>query len=210
MPSGCFSPPPGSVKSSPLLDILSQELERNFTTLKQKADPAPYYLGYTVVEQQVQVVTGTLGTIQTRNQASGRNLDVSIRVGTNKLDNYHIVGGERPRFTTATPISIEDNADSIKRRLWLETDRTFRGASQRLINLKTSTQVNVAAEDTSDDFSKEEPSVFVQPVKKLTGSPDDLDRPRSQVVRRILEIFRRALLQRHRPDPARNQIPGEH
>jgi predicted Zn-dependent protease len=170
---GLLLAPAGFAQSSPLLDILSQELERNFTTLKQKADPAPYYLGYTVVEQQVQVVTGTLGTIQTRNQASGRNLDVSIRVGTNKLDNYHIVGGEQPHFTTATPISIEDNPDSIKRRLWLETDRTFRGASQRLINLKTSTQVNVAAEDTSDDFSKEEPSVFVQPVKKLTGSPDD-------------------------------------
>src|SRR4051812_44144147 len=99
---GLLLAPAGFGQSSPLLDILTQELERNFTTLKQKADPAPYYLGYTVAEQQVQLITGTLGTIQTRNQASGRNLDVSIRVGTNKLDNYHMVGGERPRFTSAT------------------------------------------------------------------------------------------------------------
>src|SRR4051794_16886973 len=170
---GLMLAPAAFAQSSPLLDILSEELNRNFSTLKQKADPAPYYLAYTVVEQQVHIVSGSLGTLQSRNQGHARTLDVSIRLGSNKLDNYHMVGGERPQFTTATPITIEDNANSIKRRLWLETDRTFRGASQRLINLKTSTQVNVAAEDTSDDFSKEEPSVYVEPVKKLGGSPDD-------------------------------------
>ncbi len=170
---GLLLAPAGFAQSSPLLDILGQELDRNFTVLKQKADPAPYYLAYTVVEQQVQAISGSFGTLQASNQANARTLDISIRVGTNKLDNYHIVGGERPQFTSATPISIEDNPDAIKRRLWLETDRTFRGASQRLINLKTSTQVNVAAEDTSDDFSKETPSVYVEPVKKLTGSASD-------------------------------------
>ncbi|MEP6534410.1 MAG: metallopeptidase TldD-related protein [Bryobacteraceae bacterium] len=170
---GLLAAAPSFAQSSPLLDILSQELNRNFSVLKEKADPAPYYLGYSVVDQQVQVVSGSMGTLQTRNQGHSRTLDVSIRVGSHKLDNYHIVGGERPQFTSATPISIEDSPNSIKRRLWLETDRTFRGASQRLINLKTSTQVNVTAEDTSDDFSVEEPSVYVEPVKKLSGSADD-------------------------------------
>ena len=58
--------------------------------------------------------------------------------------------------------------DAIRRRVWVETDRATRAATQRLINLRTSTQINVAAEDTSDDFSKEEPSVSAEAPKKFT------------------------------------------
>ena len=32
----------------PLPKVLASELDRNFTALKQKADPAPYFLGYEV------------------------------------------------------------------------------------------------------------------------------------------------------------------
>jgi len=34
--------------SPSLLDILSDELQRNFTVLKQKGDPPPYYMAYSV------------------------------------------------------------------------------------------------------------------------------------------------------------------
>jgi predicted Zn-dependent protease len=106
-------------------------------------------------------------------------LDVSIRVGDRKLDNYHANRGERPRFTSGAPLPIEDKPDEIRRRLWLETDRTLRRASQRLINLKTSTQVNVAAEDDSDDFSVEEPSVSaVVPKRFAVNSEQWSDRVR--------------------------------
>ncbi len=47
---------------------------------------------------------------------------------------------------------IEDNANAIKRRLWLETDRAYRTAAERLIRIKTNTQVKVAEADDSDDF----------------------------------------------------------
>ena len=34
-----------------LLDILSDELQRNFTILKQNGDPPPYYMDYTVTDE---------------------------------------------------------------------------------------------------------------------------------------------------------------
>src|ERR1017187_7951657 len=40
-----------SAQSSVLLDTMSEELNRNFSTLKTKADPAPYFLSYEVTEE---------------------------------------------------------------------------------------------------------------------------------------------------------------
>jgi Predicted Zn-dependent proteases and their inactivated homologs len=84
-----------------------------------------------------------------------------------------VVKGERPQFTNVTLIPLEENPDAIKRRLWSETDRTFRLASQRLLGLKTSTQMNVANEDKSDDFSVEKPSTFVAPSRKIQYNSDE-------------------------------------
>src|SRR5271165_5186376 len=125
---------------------MSQELNRNFTVLKEKADPPPYFLSYEVTEVEYHSVSGSLGTIDASGGSKTRALDVSVRVGSPKLDNYHRVRNERIQFTAGSVLTFEDNVNSIKRRLWLETDRAYRLAAERLIRIKTNTQVKVAAE----------------------------------------------------------------
>jgi TldD protein len=150
---------------SVLLDAMSQELNRNFTVLKEKADPPAYFLSYEVTEVDHHSVSGTLGTLDSTSAGKNRTLDVSVRVGTPKLDNYHRVrgpGGGSGQFTSGAPLTFEDNATSIKRRLWLDTDRAYRVAAERLIRIRTNTQVKVASEDDSDDFSTEPVAVFQQ------------------------------------------------
>ncbi len=156
-----------SAQPSPLLDALSQELNRNYTILKQKAEPPAYFLSYEVTEQEYRSVTGTLGTVEGTSNGKNRVLDVSVRVGAPKLDNYHRVRGERVQFTSGALISYEDNVNAIKRRLWLDTDRAYRAAAERLIRIKTNTQVKVAEEDDSDDFSQEQPATFQQSPPRL-------------------------------------------
>lgn len=160
-------------QTPPLLDILAGELDRNFGILKTKADPPAYFLSYGAVEQQTEVVSATLGALQARNRSHSRILDVSLRVGSRQLDNYHTSRGERLQFSTPVLLPLEDKGDEIRRRVWFETDRTLRRASQRLINLKTSTQVNVDEEDQSDDFSSEEPSVFAAGIHKWQPSSEE-------------------------------------
>jgi TldD protein len=150
-----------------LLDAMSQELNRNITVLKEKADPKPYFLSYEITELEYKTLSGTLGTIDNTGAGKDRQLDVSIRVGSPKLDNYHSVNGDRGRFTSGQLTSFENSVDSIKRRIWLETDRAYRAASQRLIRINTNTQVKVAAADNSDDFSSEPASVAVEALPKL-------------------------------------------
>ena len=81
----------------PLLKILYEEMERNFRILKEKADPAPYFLSYSVTEEELYAISGTLGNLSSTSGGSSRTLDVSLRVGSPKLDNYHPVPGERER-----------------------------------------------------------------------------------------------------------------
>jgi predicted Zn-dependent protease len=147
-----------SFAQSSVLKILGEELERNFRILKEKADPPPYFISYEITEDQFHSVAATLGAISVNTGGKTRHLDVSLRTGSQKLDNYHRVRGERAQFTSGAQVSIDDNPAAIKEYVWLETDRAYRAAAERLIKIRSNEQVKVAAEDTSDDFSIEPPS----------------------------------------------------
>ena len=152
-------------QTSVLLDAMAGELDRNFQVLKQKADPPAYYLAYEVTEQDFTVVSASLGAITANSHGRNRALDVCVRVGSPKLDNYHRVRGDRPQFTSGAPVSIDDAPASIRRRIWLDTDRAYRSAAERLIKIRTNAQVKVAEEDASADFSQEEASVYDEPTR---------------------------------------------
>ena len=171
MPLLCLAASNAAAQPTVLLDAMSQELNRNFSALKQKADPPPYFLSYEITEGEYRSVSGTLGTLDAANAGKNRELDVSVRVGSPKLDNYHRVRGDRGAgVTSGVLISFEDDVNSIKRRLWLDTDRAYRAAAERLIRIKTNAQVKVAEADDSDDFSAEPAASFVQVPGKLKFS----------------------------------------
>ncbi|MGI8989370.1 MAG: TldD/PmbA family protein [Bryobacteraceae bacterium] len=150
-----------------MLNTLSEELHRNFEVLKAKSDPAPYFISYEVTEQNFHMLGATLGAVNASTRTRNRFLDVSVRVGSPKLDNYHRVRGERTQFTSGAQITIDDNPNAIKHRVWLETDRTYRAAAERLIKIATNQQVKVADRDASNDFSQEAPSRQIEPMKEV-------------------------------------------
>jgi len=159
-----------AAESSSLVDAMSQEMARNFQALKDKGDPPPYFLSYEITQEDTYTVSGTLGAIDTNSGGRSRRVDVSVRVGSPKLDNYHRVrgagGSATPQFTSGAQITYEDVPNSIKSRLWQETDRAYRAAAERLIRIQTNKQVKVAEEDASADFSNAPAQVsLAAPVK---------------------------------------------
>ena len=157
---------------------MADELSRNFNILKQKADPPPYFLSYEVTETDYATIDGTLGAIDSTNHAKSRTLDISVRVGSPQLDNYHRVnsggrGSGSGQVTSGAPLTFEDNPNAIRQRLWLDTDRAYRAASERFIRIKTNSQVQVANQDASADFSSEPPSVSVEQPHKLQFDRED-------------------------------------
>ncbi len=158
-----FALPLAAASAPSLLDILSDELQRNFSILKQKGDPAPYYMDYTVTDQETQSLSATFGTIDSRKKDHLRFLDVTLRVGAPQLDNYHSLNGKKGQFTRGEILPLDDVPDAIRRRLWLDTDRTYKLAAPRLIEIKSDQQVKVKDADGSADFSSEPPAVYQEP-----------------------------------------------
>ncbi len=88
-------------------------------------------------------------------------------MGSPKLDNYHRVRGDRTQFTSGVNVTVDNNPNALRQRLWLETDRVYRLAAERLIKIKTNQQVKVAERDSSDDFSQEPTSAHDGPVYEV-------------------------------------------
>ena len=169
----CFCLPLAAASSPSLLDILKDELQRNFSTLKQKADPPPYFMSYSVTEVESEISNAGFGALTTRSKGKARFLDVTIRVGSPKLDNYHLTNGQRARFTSGAALPLDNVPDAIRRKVWLETDRVYRLAARRLIEIKSNAQAKVAPEDESDDFSSEPPSVHEDALPKLRSADEE-------------------------------------
>jgi TldD protein len=145
---------PIAPKSS-LVDILRSELDREFSILKSKADPAPYYIAYEVTDEDVYSASASLGALINQNHSHVRGFDTTVRVGTPQLDNYHPFKGEPERFTSFTSISLNDDPNEIRRALWAETSRAYKLSANRLLQLKTGEQLVVADKDQPADFSQE-------------------------------------------------------
>ncbi|MGA2039600.1 MAG: metallopeptidase TldD-related protein [Bryobacteraceae bacterium] len=174
---------------STLVDAMSQELARNFQALKDKAEPPPYFLSYEITQEDAYNVSASLGAIDSTGGGKSRTLDVSVRVGSPKLDNYHRVrgaGGGAAQFTSGSQITYEDNVNSIKHRLWEETDRAYRAAAERLIRIETNTQVKVAEEDASADFSSAPREVSLAAPVKLKFDKEEW----TGRIRKLSERFR--------------------
>ncbi len=162
----------GQQASTALLDVMVSELDRNFRVLKEKADPAPYFLSYAITEDESAVVSATMGALARQSASRSRTLDVSVRVGSRQLDNYRSARGERVHFTQGSVFPLDDHPVALRHRMWQDTDRVYRLAAERLIKIKTSTQVKVAAEDGSGDFSEEEAARHVEPARRLMFPAD--------------------------------------
>jgi TldD protein len=164
---------PLAAASAPsLLDILNDELQRNFSVLKEKGDPPPYYMDYTVTDEESQSLAASLGAIDSRDKEHLRFLDITVRVGTPQVDNYHLINGQKGRFTHGEVIPLDDVPDAIRRRVWLETDHTYKLAARHLIEIKSNQEVKVKDADSSADFSSEPPSVYQEPPPPISVIDD--------------------------------------
>ncbi len=143
-----------------LIDIVNGELNREFTALKAKGDPAPYYMAYEVTEEQNDSASASLGALVDNVHSHERGVDTTIRVGSPNFDNYHPYKGSRIRFTSFTPLSLDNDPDQIRRALWSETDRVYRSAARRLLQLKTDEQLLAEQTDHDADFSSEPSQSF--------------------------------------------------
>src|SRR6266478_5567027 len=169
----------------PILKVMEAELSRATTSLS-KADPAPYFVSYTVNDQDIVVLVGAYGSLLTDAALQRRQADVVMRVGSPALDNTH--GQSRASGMTSGTLPLGDDPDAISRVLWELTDREYKRAAPAYLNVKTNTALRAEEEDKSPDFSNEAP-------QKHTGEalkPQAFDRAAWEgEIRRLSGAFRK-------------------
>jgi TldD protein len=152
------TPPAESSSTDPVLNAMQGELARATTDLG-KTDQPPYFLSYTVYDQDFVVLVGAYGSLLTNAAVQRRSADVTMRVGTPELDNTH--GRSRPSGVTSGSLPLGNDHGALARVLWELTDREYKRAVPSLLNVKTDTAVRAEEEDKSPDFSKEKPQTHL-------------------------------------------------
>ncbi len=173
---------PGSADPQ-LLKTMQQELDRAMSSLS-KADPAPYFISYSVNEEFGTVIMASSGALVANMNRHDRTADISVRVGNRELDNTH--GENRFNAITSASLPLDDKPDAIARVLWLNTDRMYKKAAQGYLEVKTNTKVRAEEEDPSPDFSVEKPQSF---TAKETPAPKFDQHEWENRIRRYSAIF---------------------
>jgi hypothetical protein len=135
---------------------MSTEVDRSMQKLKTQPAP-PYFLSYEIVDTHSYSVIRAFGQLTATNEGRNRQLGIDLRVGDHSMDNTReIRGGLRidpaGNFSFAS-IPIDDDPDAIRAVLWNRTDERYKRAVEQLTTVETNVQVEVAAEDKSDDFA---------------------------------------------------------
>jgi predicted Zn-dependent protease len=145
---------------SPVSQALEQEMKRAFDLLKQNGNPAPYFISYSVRENESVDIEASLGALTNSQKDRSRLLDVDVRVGNYDLDNTHEIRGQRgsntgPAFSYPVLMPIDNDVDALRSVIWLETDRKYKAAVERFIQVRANRTIKVDEEDTSADMSRQ-------------------------------------------------------
>jgi TldD protein len=171
--------------ADPLMGVMETELQRAKSDLA-KSDPAPYYIAYTVYDQNLVVLAGAYGSLLSDTVVHRRQAEVTMRVGSPALDNTH--GQSRMSGMTTGSLPLGDDKDAIARVLWELTDREYKKAAPAFLNVKTNTAVRAEEEDKSPDFSQEPPVTHADKPVQLPA----FDRISWEgEIRRLSAVFRK-------------------
>ena len=145
--------------ASPLLDAMTTELHRAFTTLgkdggaeKEKQQP-PYFLSYSVSDASQVGIQAQYGAVTSSGANHVRIADIQVRVGSPKLDNTH--GDHRASAVNNVQLPLSDDREALARSLWLGTNAGYGTALDNYLRVQTESQVRAKEEDNSPDFSAE-------------------------------------------------------
>ncbi len=178
-----------------LLSTMQRELRRATADLGH-LDPAPYFVSYSVYDQEGTVVVGGLGSLLNSTEFRRRTGEVTMRVGSAALDNTH----QENRYSGMNSglIPLQDDPAAAARVLWQLTHEEYRQAAQSYMNVKTAAAVRTKEEDTSPDFADEKPQThldYAMPTFHLDRKDwEDRVRRYSGYFRKYPEIYSSAVM----------------
>ncbi len=156
-------PPVGPAAAAPSSDLVLASMDKELQRAKVelgKLTPSPYFISYTVYDEQQGFAYGMNGTLASSTTSRKRTADVVMRVGSAALDNAH--GGNRPSAIISETLPLDEDPQAIEHSLWRLTFNEYRRASAAFLNVQTKSVVKAKEDDQSADFSTEKPQVHAE------------------------------------------------
>jgi predicted Zn-dependent protease len=190
----------GAQQAAPiLLDAMTTELHRAFTSLGKQGDGKqmpPYFLSYSVSDASSVSIHAQFGALVDSSSNHVRVADVQVRLGEPRLDNTH--GAHRSSAETSTVMPLGEDREALARTLWLATNTGYGNALESYLQVKTEAEVQAKEEDSSPDFSKESPQVYLgkpaPPVKIDRAAWEQRVRALSQVFREYPDVYQNVVM----------------
>jgi len=167
-----------AAEESPVLQAMTEEMERSMSMLHMEDYDPAYFIHYRVVDAQTFRVSASYGAVENVGDDRYRSLLVDVRVGDYKRDNtpdddgfYFDPRNSEGYLYSRMNVPIEDDLDALRQKLWLSTDYNYKRALDEYLGKKGRQVHRIEEPDRPDDFSREEPLVFIEQTAGL-----DLDR----------------------------------
>lgn len=171
-----------NAQKDPMLELLSQELMRNFKTLKKQKPPV-YYLSYQLKIIKELNLIAVAGDLSQNTKGSFGWLDVDARVGSAQTDNTHELKGFWNKYRLEGGVVPTDPTAqrALRHLLWSSTQEAVEKAQDDYNNVVSNKQVSSASLDPSDDFVPPQKQLFCQTHPEVTYD-------RQEIASRLKEV----------------------
>src|SRR5688572_9580670 len=151
---------------------MSDELERSISGLQLSDMDKPYFIQYTVVDEDEYTAEATFGALTVSRLTRQRVVQAQIRIGGYEFDNSEFVTGQGPaQMGGVTRTVIDNDYDALRHALWLATDASYK-QSVEVFARKRAFVENRMEEEQLPEFSREVPTNAIAPRQTL-----EFDRP---------------------------------
>ncbi|HEY9714742.1 MAG TPA: metallopeptidase TldD-related protein, partial [Chroococcales cyanobacterium] len=175
-----------------MFKAMTSELERSIKRLRINGHEAPYYLSYTVHDTNSVRLAAAFGAVTENTTTKHRDLNVDLRIGDYKLDSSSTLASNQSPFGRLSrmfghsgSLPYDDDYDSLRHKLWLATDASYKQAVESLESNKRYLKDN-NVEERPDAMSREQPVVLIKPAAHL-----ELDNKKwAESLRKLSGMFR--------------------
>jgi TldD protein len=155
--------------TDPLLDIASAELNREWEEYRKLSQP-PYFISYRIHDLHSASLMSSFGSLVESNDDTRRILVPDVKVGDYSFDSSHPVeSGDEMDFSRGlfrnqfhAELPVENRKEPLQLAMWQATQQTYRVSLESYNLLKNDTDAR--SKSKVDDFSKETPTVHLEPM----------------------------------------------
>ncbi len=144
-----------SPRGDAVMNAMSDELSRSMAELQLKDLGKPYFVQYTVMDEEEYAGQATFGALTSWECVRQRVMQAQVRVGSYQLDSSDFLSSRgESSGTQLVQTAVDNDYRELRHSLWLATDAAYKQSAEMLARKRAFLQ-NKVQEDQTPDFSKE-------------------------------------------------------